>query len=129
MATLDKDLLNDFLLDIKAPMQVCDLVELMKENDLAEEAELLIQTVKENGFNKNDTIYVDNILSYYSQDTYMYDDDGDRDYFDAHGDGTYSFSFTDRFSHLALIHSDRRAQDLYIPCGDDEFIYIGIILG
>lgn len=127
--TLNKDLLNDFLLDIKAPMQIIDLVKLMKKNDLAEEAELLIQTVKNMGFDKNSTIYVDNILSYFTQDVYVYEKDGDTDYFESRVDGTYNYSYTDRISQAGLIHSDRRAQDLYIPCDDDNYLYIGIILG
>jgi hypothetical protein len=127
--TLNKDLLNDLLLDIKAPMQIIDLVKLMKENDLAEEAELLIRTVKKMGFDKNDTIYVDNILSYFTQDVCVYEKDGDTDYFESRVDGTYSYSYTDRISQAGLIHSDSRAQDLYIPCDDDNYLYIGIILG
>lgn len=123
------DVLNDLLLDIKAPMQTIDLVKLMKENDLAEEAELLIQTVKKMGFDKNSTIYVDNILSYFTQDVYVYEKDGDTDYFESRVDGTYSYSYTDRISQAGLIHSDSRAQDLYIPCDDDNYLYIGIILG
>ena len=128
--TLDKDLLNDFLLDIKAPIQVCDLVELMRENNLTKEAELLVQTAEKMGFNKNDTIYVDSILSYFTQDVYyVHEKDGYIDYFDSRADGTYIYSHTDRISQVGLNHSDSRAQDLYIPCDDDEFIYIGIILG
>ena len=130
MATLDKYSLNNFFSDIKkAPIQVCDLVELMKENNLTEASEVLMQTVEENGFTKNDIIYVDNILKCYTQDTYVYDCDGDRDYFESHGDGTYSYSYTDRISLLGLIHSDKRAQDLCIPYDDDKYIYVGIILG
>lgn len=128
MATLDKDLLKDFLSDIKAPIQVCDLVELMRENYLTEASEVLIKTVEENGFTKNDTIYVDNILSYFTQDVY-YGKDGYIDYFDSHVDGTYSYLYTDRISQLSLIHSDKRAQDLCIPYTDDKYIYVGIILG
>ena len=140
MTTLNKDLLNgflllndfllnDFLLDIKAPMQVCDLVELMRKNNLTKEAEVLVQTAEKMGFDKNDIIYVNNILYCCTQDTYVYDCDGDRDYFESHGDGTYSYSYTDRISQLDLIDSDKRAQDLCIPYDGDNYLYVGIILG
>ena len=46
MVTLDKYSLNNFFSDIKkAPIQVCDLVELMRENYLTEASEVLMQTV------------------------------------------------------------------------------------
>lgn len=71
MVTLDKYSLNNFFSDIKkVPIQVCDLVELMRENYLTEASKVLMQTVEENGFTKNDIIYVDNILKCYTQDTY-----------------------------------------------------------
>lgn len=127
-------IIKDFLLDIKAPMKVCDFINLMKENNLNEISELLSETIKKMDFYKNATIYVDNILDHYTQDTCIYECNGDRDYFESKRNGTYKYSFTDRISQLGLIHSNKRAQDLYIPCGDneygdDEYIYIGIILG